>query len=288
MGYKYSLSKQFKTVDDLLGANYALDIDKFAERDFLTTPSYRTTSNAPIGVCRAIYLVTTTSPLHNINFWLQQEHKYRHFDIYYGAKLAYNLVQREGLMKNGRYPDTSLGKGKQHHMVNFEAKAGATYKINGRHFVTANFSYHNRPPLVREMYISPDITGLTAPTLNAVQIFNTDLNYIFSTPQWKGRVGYFVTNFWDDMRKVSYYNDEERTFVHHTLYGINKLHHGIEVGIEYRPTQALTFDLIGTIAQYYYTNNPMGVQNSTNGNIKNQQERVYLQNLYLPAVCPKW
>lgn len=131
------------------------------------------------------------------------------------------------------------------------------------------------------MYISPDITDLTAPTLNAVQIFNADLNYIFSTPQWKGRVGYFVTNFWDDMRKVSYYNDEERTFVHHTLYGINKLHHGIEVGIEYRPTQALTFDLIGTIAQYYYTNNPMGVQNSTNGNIKNQQERVYLQNLYL-------
>src|SRR5574344_263866 len=34
VGLKKSLSKQFKTVDDLLGANHLLDIDKFAERDF--------------------------------------------------------------------------------------------------------------------------------------------------------------------------------------------------------------------------------------------------------------
>ncbi len=27
-------SRQFKTVNDLLGANYVLDIDKFAEQDF--------------------------------------------------------------------------------------------------------------------------------------------------------------------------------------------------------------------------------------------------------------
>lgn len=34
IGARYTLSRQFKTVDDLLGAQYVLDIDKFAEQDF--------------------------------------------------------------------------------------------------------------------------------------------------------------------------------------------------------------------------------------------------------------
>ena len=34
VGARFTQSRQFKTVDDLLGSNYVLDIDKFAERDF--------------------------------------------------------------------------------------------------------------------------------------------------------------------------------------------------------------------------------------------------------------
>lgn len=284
VGYKYSLSKQFKTVDDLLGANYVLDIDKFAERDFpgdrsmiqndLTRPNRRVWEGDIFGY-------NYRHHLHNANIWFQQEHKFHYWDIYYGAKLAYNFIQREGLMQNGRYPESSLGLGEAHHMMNFEVKGGATYKINGRHFLTGNASYQTRPPLVRSMYVSPDLTDQTVPTLDPVQILNADINYIFSTPQWKGRLSYFVTNFWDDMRKISYYNDQQRTFVHHTLYGVDKVHHGLEVGIEYRPTSQLTFDLIGTVAQYFYNNNPMGVMNSTNGRIKGEEEQVYLKNLYL-------
>lgn len=44
VGARFTQSRQFKTVDDLLGSNYVLDIDKFAERDFrATTTSCRTT-----------------------------------------------------------------------------------------------------------------------------------------------------------------------------------------------------------------------------------------------------
>lgn len=70
VGYKYSLSKQFKTVDDLLGANYALDIDKFAERDF---PGDRTTIQNDLQrpdrrVEGDIFGYNYCYHLHNINF----------------------------------------------------------------------------------------------------------------------------------------------------------------------------------------------------------------------------
>ncbi|MDO5036168.1 MAG: TonB-dependent receptor [Porphyromonas sp.] len=284
VGYKYSLSKQFKTVDDLLGAKYALDIDKFAERDF---PGDRTTIQNDLQRPERkvwegdIFGYDYRFHIHNANLWFQQEHKYHYFDLYYGAKLGYTFIQREGKMQNGRYPDSSLGKGAEHKMVTFETKGGATYKINGRHFLTANLSYQTRPPLVREMYVSPDITDQTVDNLDPIQIISGDVNYIFSTPHWKGRVGYFVTSFKDDMKKISYYHDNLRTFIHHTLYGVEKLHHGLEVGIEYRPDDQWTFDLVGTAGEYIYNNNPMGVMNSTNGVYKGETEQVYLKNLYL-------
>ena len=42
---------------------------------------------------------------------------------------------------NGRFPDTSYGKGAKYSFTDFVFKGGATYKFNGRHFLTANISY---------------------------------------------------------------------------------------------------------------------------------------------------
>lgn len=285
--FKYSQSKQFKTVDDLLGAEYLADNDKYAERDFagnhevvqndLNKPGRRVWEGDVFGYDYRYHI-------YNVGLWAQNQHKYDKIDFFYGAKLALNTIQREGMMKNGRYPENSFGKGELHAFLNFDAKAGVVYKINGRHFITANVSYLNRPQMEREMYISPDITDEVAPVIKSKQIANIDLNYIFSVPKFKGRISAFYTGFWDDMKKVAYYHDSERTFILHTLYGMNKVHRGLELGLEYRPTDALTFELIGTTAQYYYSNDPMGVINSTNGRIKNQEEKVYMKNIYVGGV----
>ncbi len=285
--FKYSYSKQFKTVDDLLGASYLQDNDKYAERDFagnnqvvqndLNKPGRRVWKGDVFGYDYRYHI-------YRAGLWAQNEHKYANIDLYYGAKITFNSIQREGMMKNGRYPDNSFGKGDLHTFINFEGKFGITYKIDGRHFLTMNASYLTRPQLERAMYVSPDITDQTVPNLKSKQAANIDLNYIFSTPKVKGRLSAFYTGFWDDMQKVAYYDDIQRTFVLHTLYGVNKVHRGLELGIEYKPTDALTLRLIGTTAQYYYNNNPTGVMNSTNGQIQNKEEVVYMKNLYLGGI----
>lgn len=285
--FKYSQSKQFKTVDDLLGASYLQDNDKYAERDFagnnevvqndLNKPNRRVWEGDVFGYDYRYHI-------YNAGIWAQNEHKYNKVDFYYGAKLALNTIQREGKMKNGRYPDNSFGKGKMHAFINLDLKGGLTYKFGGRHFITLNASYLNRPQLERQLYVSPDITDQVAPVIKNKQIGNIDINYVFSTPRVKGRLSAFYTGFWNDMHKIAYYDDIQRTFVLHTLYGVNKVHRGFEMGVEYRATDALTFEFIGTAAQYYYSNNPMGTINSTNGRINNKEEKVYMQNLYLGGV----
>ena len=284
VGYKYSLSKQFKTVDDLLGGTHLFDVDKFAERDFpgdkevvqndLNKPN-RTVYEGDVFGYDYRYNI------HSADIWLQQEHSYRYIDFYYGTKLKYTDYQRVGFMKNGRYPDNSYGDGNHHQFINYELKGGITYKISGRHFLRANLGHLTKAPLINTIYISPNITDLAIENPEETKIFSADLNYVFSTPTVTGRLTLFQTNFNDEIKKVSYYHDSERTFVHHVLQGLNSTHRGIEAGVNYKLNDNWNFDLIGSIAEYYYNNNPTGVMNSENGKIQNMQEKVYMKDYYI-------
>lgn len=284
VGYRFGRARQYKTVEDLMGAKFAYDVDKFAERDF--PGDHDMIQNDLNRADRKVFEGDVFGydygyDIHSAEAWTQNTHTWSHLDLYYGARISYTGVIRQGRMRNGRYPDSSYGRGEAHHFVTGEAKLGFNYKITGHHFLLGSVAYQSRPPLVWDMYVNPNVTDKTVDHIAPISDVSADLNYVFSTPRISGRVGLFYTKFWNDIRKISYYNDVERTFVYHTMYDMEKIHRGIEMGVNVKASDALSFDLIGTVAQYYYANNPMGVMNSTNGKINNQKETVYMKNLYL-------
>ena len=284
IGVRYSLSRQFKTVDDLLGAEYVLDIDKFAEQDFsgdhdklqndLTRPDRKVFEGGIFGY-------NFNLNIYSANAWAVNQYTSRHWDYYYGVKLAYTNFSRDGKMQNGRYPDNSFGKGANHSFANYTLKGGLTYKFNGRHLLTANISYGTEAPLPNDAYISPRITDKTIDDLKSGRVLAADVNYVFSLPAFTGRIGVYQTNFYDQMERNSYYDGISGTFINHVLYGVNRIHRGVEAGATYKWNEHWSFDLAGSVSEYYYSNNPMGVINSENGKIDNKQETVYMKNLYV-------
>ena len=135
-------------------------------------------------------------------------------------------------------------------------------------------------PLVDKAYISPRISDVTPGDLESAKIFSADMSYVFSMPSLHGRVSVFQTNFYDLMHRTSYYHDAERTFVNHILTGMNKVHRGFEFGLNYKLNDNWNFDLAGTIAEYYYSNNPDGSINFENGKVMDKREKVYMKNYY--------
>lgn len=284
LGLRTTESKQFKTVNDLLGAEYVLDIDKFAERDFQEKPeAIQNDLNRPNRKVYEddIFGYDFRLNINNANVWIQDQYTTQAIDFYYGAKVSYTDFQRKGKMKNGRYPDSSEGKGKQHSFVDFGIKAGITYKINGRHFISGNINYATEAPLANNAYISPRISDNTMKDLESGKVFSADLSYIFSLKSLSGRVSVFQTNFYDQISRISYYHDAERTFINHTLSNMNKVNHGIELGLSYRLTENWSFDLAGTLAEYYYNNNPDGSISYENGKKIDIEEKVYLKDYYV-------
>ena len=279
-----SRSYQYKTVEDLLGADYVLDKDKFAERDHPGDDDFKQNDlrfpNRKAYV-DDIFGYDFDIDIQSINAWVMNNYQTSNIDYYYGMKFGYTDFQRNGNMQNGRFPDASYGKGANHHFFDYTLKGGLTYKFNGRHYLSGNISYGTDAPIPDRAYVMPRVTDQTVKDLSSSKIFATDINYVFSLPKLSGRISVFQTNFYNQLERMAYYHDTERTFVYHNLIGVNKVNHGIEAAATYRLDDNWSFDFTGTMAEYYYANNPLGVMNSENGNVVDVEEQVYMKDLYV-------
>jgi hypothetical protein len=270
----------YKTINDLLGGDYFLDIDPFAERDRLNyqndlnRPNRKAVEGDHFGYDYDIYV-------QSINAWIQNTHRYNHWDIYYGFKLGYNSFYRYGSMRNGRAPDNSYGKGLVHEFFAQSTKFGVIYKLSGQHLFSGTIAYSLMPPLAYNAYKSPRIKDDAINRLTTEKIFSADIAYNLSTPIFRASLSVFQTHFYDQTDVYSYYYDTGNRFANYSVYGINKMHRGIEMGLEAKINQAITLSLAGTLAEYIYTNRPEATMSFEDGNIPDYSETVYLKNFYI-------
>ncbi|GAB6011026.1 carboxypeptidase regulatory-like domain-containing protein [Viscerimonas tarda] len=286
LGLRSTKAMTFSTVNDLLGAKYIIDTDKYGERDFPGDKS--TLQNDLNNPNRKVYEGDRFGYDYNIqvqsaNAWFQNQHTYANIDFYYGLKLAYTSFYRDGNMKNGRHRDDSYGKGEVHGFFDPTIKAGFTYKADGRNFIVGNISYGTQAPLPYDAYIAPRVWDKAIPILESEKILSADLGYVFSFPSLTGRLSVFQTNFYDQTDKASYYHDMMRTYVHHVMSNMNKVHHGVELGLSYKtPLDGLTLSFGGTVSEYYYANNPDGQVFYENAKkVDVDPEPVYMKGFYV-------
>ncbi len=283
-----TISHQFKTVQDLLGADYVLDIDKYSDTDYpgqedqkqsdLNRPNRKVYKNGIFGYDFKLNI-------NSLKGWLVNNYSVGRWDAYYGFQVTHTDFYRDGNMRNGHNPNNSYGAGQHHSFTDIMLKGGLTYKFSGHHILTANVVYGTQAPLANNVYISPRISDAVADGVTSERIFSADLNYIFSTPKVQGRATVYQTNFSDQVERNSFYYDGV-TFVNHVMTGVSKIHRGIELAMTYKLDSHWSFDLAGTISEYYYSNNPMGTLSSENGKAMEEYsmtaaERVYMKNVYV-------
>ena len=274
----------YKTIRDLLGGEFWLDIDTYSERDFpsdpiilqndLNNPNRHVKDGDKFGYNYTINALQLTA-------WLQNMINLPKWDVNYGVKIGYTQFQRDGHMRNGRAPENSYGKGQNHRFDTGAAKAGATYKLDGRNFFSGHVEYETRAPLFEYAYISPRIKDTAIDGLSNERIFTADLSYTWNYRRFRGS----ITGFWTDMfnltEKFSYYDDQYSTFMNYVLKGVHRRYKGIEIGMAYKVTPSVTVSFAGTVAQYNYKNRPTGVRSYENGMMPDTLQTVYIKNFHI-------
>ena len=268
---KYGKGMHYKTVEDLLGGNQWIDIDQFAERDFSDNPIIiENDLDNPSRVVKVGDVFGYNYNLHVFKAQLFADNYWntRYFDIYYAAALNYTQFQREGLMRNGRAEvigEQSKGYGELHYTLDPSLKLGLTWKADAHNRVVANVLAEQRAPLPSYSYVAPRIKDTLVPGLTSEKVLSYDLNWMFNYPGVRGRVTLFQTHMIDGTESTGFYNDEFRTFVNHTLTGVDRIFRGIEMGVNVDLIWGFSLEMAANIGDYRYTDDCVGVMSAENG-----------------------
>lgn len=271
----------FKTMSDLLGGDFWLDVDQFANRDFndtLVAQNDLDNLNNPVRQGDSFgYDYDMKSRLYNA--FTQYEGSTGALEYYGGLELSYNSFWRESRMRNGRFPDDSYGKSDVSSFFNYSLKAGAIYKINGRQFVSANAAYITRPPVPRNSFLSPRTRGALIPELTNESVYTVDLNYILRFPRLKGRATVYYTKMMDQLWSRSFYHDDFRTLVNYNMTGVDQTHQGLELGLEGKLSSTWTMTAVYAGGQFLYSSRPSAnITRDNSSEIFAQDRTVYWKN----------
>lgn len=286
LNFKIYSSNHYKEIKDLLGGNFWVDIDQFAERDFPGDSNIiQNDLNHPNRVVHVgdKFGYDYVAHVNNINLWAQGMFTYNKVDFYIAGSLTGTELWRTGNMKNGRHPDNSYGDSKKYDFLNFGFRGGLTYKFSGRHYVSANGIYMTRAPFFSNSFISARVRNDVVPNLSSEKIFGGDINYTIRYPWLFARFTYYYTRFLNQTEITSFYHDDYRTYVNYILTGVDKQHQGLEVGIEVKATKFMSVYGVASVGDYRYTNRPQGTISFDNGSKPDTSGTVYLKNFYVPT-----
>ena len=260
VNYSILESHNYAKMLDLLGGTSYLDKDYFDNID-----------NNALVQDRQVNVGDKFKYNYNLNATMydafaQAQFKYNKVDFYLGGQYGKTEYQRDGFYQSGHFDIstgvTSLGTSDKLDFTKLGAKAGATYKISGKHLLDFNGAYIQDAPTMRNSFLNSRQNNLIVPNLTEVKTTAVDASYIFRSPIFKTRLTGFYSTVEDASEVGFYYIDgvsgttDAQSFVQEALTDVDKRNMGIEFGAEAQVTPTIKLKAALSFAESVYTNNP--------------------------------
>ena len=287
-GLRAGVSKThyYKKVADLLGGDYYLDIDKYADGEAFDISDEQQVNIRNKNHVATVGDVIGYDYIANVNkftVWGELTYTKNHWSTYVGLESDYTQMYRTGNFENGRFQgEESYGDSKIINQTNGSFKAGGSYAINGRNYIVANVMLKSQAPEFRSVFVAPRVRNTIVNDVDNEKIFAFDLGYEYRSPFMKARVSAYRTQFYDLTWNRSFYYESTGKFVNYIMNDINQYAQGIEVGADINITPTISAQLAGTIGEHRYSNRPkVYVYEDNNAKAIYDGEEVYLENYYV-------
>ncbi len=286
VSYQWQRNNYYQKVEDLLGGEFYVDINQFAERDFPNDNSAAQNDlNNPNRIVKTgdKYGYNYDVDVSKIAAWWQTVFKYNRVDFFLSTEFSQNKFWRVGNVRNGLFPNNSYGKSSINNFINYSAKAGVTYKLNGRNYFYLNGAIITRPPYFENSYISARTRDNIQEGLKSETIQSVEGGYVLNAPKLKLRLSGYYTSFQDGFNVLSFYHETYRNFVNYAVSNIDKIHFGGEFGFEAKVLRNVTLTGAAAVGRYYYNSrqNASVTLDNTTEVVENQV--VYSENFRVAA-----
>lgn len=274
-------SDYYTRIKDLLGAEYIVDWNMFAENDFPGNQKVlQNDLNRPnrlVGVGDRYGYDYSMHTTRGEGFVLLTASKER-LDGFAGLSVSTTSYYRDGKTRNGLFPFRSYGRSAVQSFTNPALKAGITYKINGRKYVYLQGILLSKAPLFDNVFISPRTRDTRQENITSEKTLSLEAGYRFQAPRLKFRLSGFITQQWDGMDVLSFYHDGYRALVNDALWGINRFYSGVELGGEWVATEKLRIQLGASVGSHYYNSRPQLSVTADNDAYELERTQVYMNN----------
>lgn len=308
--YKWNKTHNYKIVKDLLGGEYFVNIDSFAERDYASNDAFiQNDLNYFLnnGQAQILYKgdkfgYNYDANIRNAAGWLNFKFQVGGLEANLAGRVAYTKFWRDGKYRKGLFaglndynepiyyqgvmitsydaqgePITSYGESEKVHFTLYSAKTNLIYSFLGGHRVSLNGAFIQDAPYFNKTFVSPRTRNTIIPYLEKTKIYSTDLNYLFTNGGVSAKVTGFFAQIKDQTDVMSFYDDSQNSFTNFAMRGIDEQHVGVEVGLKFpTPIPNLSFEGAFAWGQYIYTSNPTMTQT-----MDNSTEIIY-QNVKVP------
>lgn len=276
--YQFLKNRMYKRVGDLLGGDFYVNLNQFAERDYPGNIANQNNLNRPNQILEKgdRFGYDYDMIFHKASAWGQVRGSWDKLDAFLGSELSHTHFKRKGHYQSGLFQDNSYGKSKGQNFTNFGVKGGLTYKVDGRNYLFAHASYSTRAPYFRDVFVSPRTRNTAIANPKSEKVTSVESGYVLNAPNIKARFSGYFTQFQDQTKTMSFYHDDYRNFVNYTLTNIDKIHVGAELGLEAKLYRGLSATLAATLGRHFYTSR----QNATvtldnSAEVLTSNEKIY-------------
>ena len=266
-------TEYYTLVKDLLGGDYWLDVDKFAERDFggndlayqNNMSYYREHGQAQAVKEGEKYNYDYYAHVRQAQVWAQYEIKAGGFTADLGAELGASSMWREGLWEKGLFLNenaggnrnlTSYGDSYMFNTITYKFKANLNYQFSGAHAIEVNAAAIQDAPAFNNAFVSARTRNQLTPGLKAEKMYGFDVTYKLNLPWVRARLSAYYTQMLDGSKVISFYDDTQGSFTNFAMSGIDKRYMGLELGFSVPIAWGLSLQGAVSLGDYEYTSNP--------------------------------
>ena len=269
--YRWNRTEYYDKVKDLLGGDYWVDIDKFAERDFVGEEEKQNDLHYYYehGHARRVeegdkFGYDYYANIRQAKLWAMYNFNIAGLDGTIGGEVGQVTMWRDGRYMKGTYPSNSFGNSEALDYFTYQAKLNLAYRFSAAHSVEFNAVALQNAPTFQNSFISPRTRNEVTPGLKAEKIWGVDASYNLSYRGIKARLSGYYTMIHDQTDIISYYDDLQSTFVNFAISGIDKKFFGLEFGMTVPLYMGLSLNGAVSVGQYTYDSNPTFVQLADN------------------------
>lgn len=289
--YQMQSNRYYKVVDDLLGGDFFVDLNQFAQFTFPGNDSVSQNNyDTPNRIVKTgdEYGYNYELNLHKASVWAQGRMSFKKVDFFISGKLDINAFWRNGLWRTGLFPNDSKGASETFVFASPFVKAGVTYKVNGRNYIFANAAYGLRAPMVTDVFLSPRTRNQALGNPVQQTIITGEAGYIHNSPKFKFRAVGYITYALDGIRTMSFYHDLYNNNVNLTMQNIDIRSYGGEFGLDWKIYKGIALNAAVAIGRSQYIDRPLATTTLDNSQeTLAKDELVYFTNVNV-ANGPQW